>query len=73
MATKKKDSQRHLTVRETKQLHDAVDDARRLAWKMANDERYYPSTRKYINSLLKDLQKAQRSANWARMSNYTYA
>ncbi len=75
MATSKakKAEQRHLTYAETKKLHDAVDEARRLAWKMANDERYYASTRKYIAQVLRDLQKAQRNANWARMSNFTYA
>ena len=73
MATAKKKEQRHLTYAETKKLHDAVDDVRRLAWKMSKDERYYPSTRKYVEQVLKDLQKAQRNANWARMSNFTYA
>lgn len=73
MATAKTKQQRHLTEAETRKLHDAVDKARRMAWNMAHDERYYDTTRKYIAQVLRDLQKAQRNANWARMSNFKYA
>lgn len=68
----KKDTQRHLTAAETRRLHDAVDKARRLAWKMANDKRYYDSTRKYVAQVLKDMEKVSHNANWARMSNYKF-
>ena len=70
IATKKKNTQRHLTEKETRKLKDAVDKARRMAWNMAHDDRYYDATRKYIASLLRNLEKAQREARWARMSNF---
>lgn len=53
----KKDTQRHLTAAEARRLDQAVDKARKLAWNMSHDERYYPSTRKYIAQVLRDLEK----------------
>jgi len=66
----KKKVQRHMTFAEAKRLRDAVDDARRLAWKLSVDERLYVSTRNYAKKVERDLQKVLKNADWARMSNY---
>lgn len=66
----KKKVLRHMTFAEAKRLREAVDDARRLAWKLSVDERLYVSTRNYAKKVERDLQKILKNADWARMSNY---